>query len=93
MSFIVARAQLKELEIPFKVYDKPVGARTGVLGTLGSGEPRFLLRADIDALPITVSSFRKVPCTCTTCIDTAEVHSWGERKTHHATQQCVLDFK
>jgi IAA-amino acid hydrolase len=47
------RAQLKDLGIPFKQYSKPAGAKTGVVGTLGSGEPRFLLRSDIDALPIT----------------------------------------
>lgn len=37
-------------------YDKPEGARTGTVGTLGSGEPRFVLRSDIDALPIKVDS-------------------------------------
>jgi hypothetical protein len=53
-----ARTQLKDLGIPFKQYSKPAGAKTGVVGTLGSGEPRFLLRSDIDALPITV---KKMP--------------------------------
>lgn len=55
-----ARAQLKDLGIHFKQYSKPAGAKTGVVGTLGSGEPRFLLRSDIDALPVTVKRCRTV---------------------------------
>ena len=67
------RAQLKDLGIPFKQYSKPAGAKTGVVGTLGSGEPRFLLRSDIDALPITVRRGRTVTaCMTIVCnLDTA----------------------
>ena len=34
-------------------YRHPV-ARTGIVATVGSGAPRFVLRTDIDALPILV---------------------------------------
>ena len=44
------RQQLKAMGIPFK---HPV-ARTGIVATIGTGQrPRFALRTDIDALPIT----------------------------------------
>jgi hypothetical protein len=68
-----ARTQLRGLGIPFKQYSKPAGAKTGVVGTLGSGEPRFLLRSDIDALPITVTRCRTVTaCMVASCsFDTA----------------------
>jgi len=47
------RQQLKALDIPFR---HPV-ARTGIVATLGFGTPRFALRSDIDALPITVRGY------------------------------------
>ncbi len=34
-------------------YKHPV-AKTGIVATVGSGSPRFVLRTDIDALPIMV---------------------------------------
>lgn len=48
------RAQLKDLKIPFQTFESPAGARTGLVATLGAGEPKIVLRADIDALPIRV---------------------------------------
>ena len=75
----VARAQLKDLGIPFKQYSKPAGARTGVVGTLGSGEPRFLLRSDIDALPITVMHSDSVhDCLAETCSQAQGIRSLQE---------------
>lgn len=86
------RAQLKELSIPFQTFDQPEGAKTGTVATLGSGEPRFVLRSDIDALPIKVGHPRDIegnqfqfplghlaPCTscCRLRPSPAHLPGWG----------------
>ena len=48
--FCDRRDTLASLEIDFK---HPV-AKTGIVGSIGSGEPVVALRADMDALPIQV---------------------------------------
>ena len=44
----MCRAELDKLGVPYKF---PV-AGSGILATIGQGEPKFALRADMDALPI-----------------------------------------
>lgn len=44
----MCRAELDKLGVP---YNYPI-AGSGILATIGQGEPKFALRADMDALPI-----------------------------------------
>ena len=64
------RSQLDDMGIKYK---HPV-AESGILASLGQGEPKFALRTDMDALPIEV-------CTSVyTC-------SWSSLHRCHATQK------
>lgn len=44
----MCRAELDKLGVPYKY---PIGG-SGILATIGQGEPKFALRSDMDALPI-----------------------------------------
>ena len=56
---MIHRDKLATLGIPFKY---PV-VKTGIVGSIGKGEPVIALRADIDALPIEVTASAE-PAMC-----------------------------
>lgn len=56
----MCRSQLDDMGIKYK---HPV-AESGILASLGQGEPRFALRTDMDALPIEVWPLSCLPNTC-----------------------------